>query len=211
MRKRYIQKILFCGVALMLAAFPVFAQKVIAQKVEPVKEIQINKMPLQDFGSFVKYKVSGNETDLSLPFKIVLEGFLDKDGKLDRQQSKFILSEGSEQTAEIAKSGIEAFNDSGWLAYLRNLGAEKVKITLTQDQANFNASIESELISQEKAKTVASALAVYISLAKPKITGQDEKTILSGLQQPTANGKVFILNFALPKQIVQDMIIRGLK
>jgi hypothetical protein len=206
MKKSFYKIFLQCGIALMLAAFPVFAQKT-----ELVKEVQINKMPLLDFGSLVKYRVSGKEVDLSQSFKIILEGVLDKTGKFDRQQSRFISSEGNAQTAEIAKSAIEAFDDSGWFAYLRNLGAEKVRITLEQDLVNFNAAIESELVTQERAKALASALAVYISLAKPKITGQDEKTILSGLQQPTASGKVFMLNFALPKQTVQDMINRGLK
>lgn len=196
---------MFCGAAVMLAAFPVFAQQT-----GTAKAVQINKEPLLEFASLVKYRVAGKDVDLSQPFRVILEGVLDKDGKLDRQNSRFVLSEGDEQTAELAKMGIEAFSDSGWFAYARNLGAERVRITLAQDQTNFNAVLESEFLNADRAKTAASGLNMLIALSKSQITGQDEKTLLNGLSAPTVNGKNFVLNFALPKQIAQDMINRGL-
>ncbi len=52
----------------------------------PVDENKLNKKPLEDFGGLVLAKLADKKTklDLSNEFKVVMEGTITKDGKLDR-------------------------------------------------------------------------------------------------------------------------------
>lgn len=181
--------------------------------------VKINRQVLKDYGNLVKARVDKKEVDLNQPFTVVVEGALTKDGKLDttidkktnERKSKFTVAEGDPQMVEVAKEALEAVGDSGWLGYLTIFDVKKVKITLVQDNDNVFATVEADQPTAEKAKTMASKLGLLMSGAKLTISGEDEKILLSGAQQPTANGKVFILNFLLPKQKVREMIDRNLK
>jgi hypothetical protein len=212
---------LLCGILLTFAAFPVFAQKGTSD------EVKINKQPLQDFGDYVKQKIDRNEVDLTQPFKVVAEVFLTKDGKPDmsidattkKPRSQFVLTEGDEQMVWVAKTAIEAVGNSGWLGYLKQCGAEKLKITLAQDKDNVSAEIESEYATTEKARTMASVINTLITMVEINLKQQaekfpgreDEKILLSGFKKTTASEKVTTINFALPKQIVQDLIRRNMR
>jgi hypothetical protein len=214
MKRVYRLSFFLCGILLTFAAFPVFAQDDAAQ------EVKINPQPLQDLGAFVKEKIDKGEIDLTQPFKVVLEGVLTKDGKLDtsidketkKPKSQFILAEGDEQMVLVAKTAIEAVGNSGWLGYLQNMGAEKVKLTLAQDKEKVIAIIESEQRTLEKANTMASGLSLLFAAAKQYANvGEDGKIILNGVQRPNTNGKNVIINFAIPVKTAQDMIQRNLK
>jgi hypothetical protein len=205
---------LLCGILLTFAAFPVFAQN------ETAEEIKINRQPLQDLGAFVQDKLNKGEIDLTQPFKVVVEGVLTSDGKLDmsldkdtkKSKTQVILAEGDEQMISVAKTAIEAVGNSGFFGYLRNFGVEKIKLTLAQDKENVIAIIESEQTTSEKAKSMASGINLLISATKnfAKL-GEDEKIIFSGIKSPTTSGKIFTLSFALPAKTVHDMIQRNLK
>lgn len=187
---------------------------------EKVNEVTINKQVLKDFGSYVKGRVDNKEVDLNQPFKIVVEGPLTKDGKFDisidsktkKAKTQFTYWEGNEQMVDVAKKALEAIGDSGVLGYLRNLGAENVKITLIQDGEKIFARIESDLKDANKANTMASGLRIILNAAKSRENlGEDEKMLLSGAQDPTSNGSIFIIDFAIPKAQAQAMIERNLK
>jgi hypothetical protein len=187
---------------------------------EKVEEIKINKKVMMDFGNNVKAKLDKREVDINKPFKVVIEGVLTKEGKLDtsidkktkKPKSGFTLSEGDPQMVEVAREALEAVGDSGWLGYLRNLGAEKVKITFEQDQDKIIAIVESEQKTPEKAASIASGLKLLISTTRQigKL-GEDETILLNGAQPPTSNGNFFILNFELPKEKVREIIDRNMK
>ncbi len=233
MRKSSTIILLLCGIVFGLAAFPVFAQKapVISQeargeiKDEKVKDVVINRLPLRDFAEYFKAKIERGDVDLEKPFKVVVEGILIQDGKFDIRRDKetgkpktqFILSEGDEKMVEVAKKAIEAIGDSGWFGYLRNLGAEKIKLTVAQDGETFSAKLESDLNDEAKAKTLVSGLSMMLKMVKMHAEeriakfGEDEMTIINGFQTPTADGKNFILNFALPQKTFHEIILRELK
>jgi len=191
-----------------------------ADESEKVEEVKINKKVMMDFGNNVKAKMDNEKVDINKPFKVVIEGILTKDGKLDtsidkktkKPKSGFTLSEGDPQMVEVAREALEAVGDSGWLGYLRNLGAEKVKITFEQDQDKIVAIVESEQKTPEKAASIASGLKLLISTTKQigKL-GEDETILLNGAQPPTSNGNFFILNFELPKEKVREIIDRNIK
>jgi hypothetical protein len=187
---------------------------------EVAEEVKINKQVMRDFGNMVKAKMEKEQVDISKPFKVVVEGALTKDGKLDtsidkktkKPKSQFTFTEGDPQMVEVAKEALEAVGDSGWLGYLRNYGAENVKITFYQDQDKIFAVVESETKTEEKASSLASGLRALISTTKMigKL-GEDETILLEGAKPPTSKGKLFMLNFEIPKQKAREIIDRNIK
>ena len=187
---------------------------------EPVEEVKINKKVMQDFGNEVYKLVKDTKLDTNQPFKVVVEGVITKDGKFDRTidkktnkaKSGITLAEGDPQMVEVGKQALEAIGDSGWLGYLRNFGADNVKITLIQDGEKLYARVESDQKTPEKARTMASGVNAIMSLTKNNVKlGEDETIILNGAQKPTSDGKFFILEFQLPQPTVQEMIQRNIK
>ncbi len=87
---------------------------------------------------------------------------------------------------------------------------EKVQFTLVQNDKEIYAVITSDQKSEARAKTVSSGLNTLISIAKGKVIEEDVKTLLNSAKVEP-KGKNFVLNFAMPKPIVQEMINRKLK
>lgn len=193
------QTFLLCGLALMLAAFPVFGQN----------DIQLNRKPLDDLADFVNDKIEKDKVDLTKPFAVELNGVLNKDGKLDAEKANFTRTEGDGQMVEIAKRTVEAINNAGYFRYLKDLGAENIAISLSQDEQEFSASIKSDSDSERKTKTIVSALGVLMDLARMQTVNADDKTLLNSLSIKS-NGKEFTLNAKMPKSVWYEMINRKL-
>ena len=191
-----------------------------------VEEIVINKKPMKDFASVVKTKYDNKQIDLSQNFKVVAEGVLTKDGKLDTtedkktklKKSRVTETEGNKEMTDIVTQAIAAIGDSGWLGYLRTQGIEKINFTVVQDDDNLQVIITSDLPTPERANTVTKGVGTAISLAlsldnsNMKKLGEDEKVLLSSAkatQNPT-NAKQFVLNFLIPKTTALEMIKRKL-
>jgi len=185
-------------------------------KSDAVADIEINKKPFEDLGDYVNEGLAKNEVDLNKPFLVVMNGEITADGKLDRKKSKFVKVEGDEKMREVARQAIEAVGNSGFLAYLKNSGVDKVSFTLVQDDKQINVIILSEQKDSNKAKTTVSSLNSLLSLAKLadsnglKKLDENSKTLIEN-SKITSQGKNFVLNFALPKQTAQDIITRTLK
>jgi hypothetical protein len=190
---------------------------------DKVSEIVINKKPMQDFAAVVRTKYDKKEVDLTQNFKVVAEGFLTKDGKLDvtldknkQPRSRVTIKEGNPEMIAIAEQAIAAIGDSGWLGYLRNQGVEKINFTVVQNNDNLQVVITSDQPTPERAKTMASGLngviqgALLLDKNGVKKLGDDERVLLSSAKV-TDSGKQFILDFVLAKPIAQEMITRKLK
>jgi hypothetical protein len=143
----------------------------------------------------------------------VLNAVLTPDGKLDPKKSVFDVTKekGDQKMIDIAKSALEAVADSGYLTYLKSLNVDKVTVTLVQDDTQITAAIVSSQKTAERAKTISSGLNGYIVVGKMTAKDpSDELTLLKGASV-TTSGKDFVLNFAIPKPIAQEMINRKLK
>jgi hypothetical protein len=179
---------------------------------EALTAVEINRKPLTDFADEISTKWAANEIDLNKPFVVVLNGYLTKDGKLDRKRSKFDVSkqQGDPDMINVAKMAIEAVGDSGFLTYLRSLDVEKINLTLVQNDEQITARIVAEQKTVERARLVQSGLNSYIMFGKGAVKNpSDEKTLLDGAKV-YSEGKNFILDFALPKPVAQEMINRRL-
>ncbi len=180
---------------------------------ESVTAVEINRKPLTDFADDVVAKWDAKEVDLDKPFTIVLNGVLTADGRLDREKSKFDVAKqaGDPEMIDVAKAAMEAVGDSGFLTYLKNLDVDRVTVTLVQDDEKITALVSSMQKTPEKAKTVASGLSFAIMVGKSTVRNpSDERTLLDGAKV-TAEGNSFVLNFAIPKPVAQEMITRKLK
>lgn len=202
MIKRLGQSILLCGIVLAVAAFPVFAQK--------NSGIRVNKKPLRDFAARTSNRVQKKELDLSGNFLIELSGELTKEGKFDLRKTKFIRSEGDEKMIDLAKSAIEAVNDSGVFAYLTEMDINKVDITLEQNDSRIGSIIKAEAVNDAKAKTLESLFntAIIIGKANPG-DGDDAMTILNGTKI-SVDDKFVIIETSVEKSVGQEIIRREL-
>ncbi len=174
-----------------------------------------NKKPLQDFADGVIAKIDSpkpeEKVDLKQSFKVVLDGTLTEDGKFDAKKTKFVgKPEGNEQMVKVAKDAIAAIGDSNLFIYLRNLGVEKVSITLVQDDKQISAIIRSDQPNEQRARTISSGFNGLIAATKLTVKEEDVKMLLNA-SKVTAEGKSFILNFALPKEEAHKLIEQKLQ
>lgn len=173
---------------------------------------KFNKKPLQDYADSVVAKTDATtgKVDLKSAFTVVMDGVLLKDGKLDGKRSKFVTREGSEEMIDVAKGAIEAVNNSGLLGYLKDLGAEKVNFSLVQDDKAISVVIRSDQVSPEKAKQIASGLGVLIGIAKGNVKEPEVQMLLNSAKLK-ADGKSFVMNFAIPKEEAHKIIEQKLQ
>lgn len=172
---------------------------------------KFTKKPLQDFANDVIEKTDGaDKIDLTKPFMVELQGVLDKDGKLDTKKTRFVDDDGDPNMVLVAKSAIEAVNNSGLLSYLRDQGVEKVSLVLTQNDKELTAVIKGNLPTEEKARTVSSGISTLIGVAK--FTNRDEDLkILMDAAKFTTEKKDFVMNFVLPKTDAHRLIDKKLQ
>lgn len=174
---------------------------------EAVTDFRPNKQPLEKFAADIlaKRTEENNKLDLSKSFLVQMTGELDKDGKLITKKSAYVKSEGDEEMVNLAKSAIEAINNSGMFYYLKSQGVDKLDFTLVQDDKQMYAVISSSQKSEERARTLSSGFNGLLLLAKTLVKEQELKTLIES-SKVEPKGKNFVFNFAMPKADVQKMI-----
>lgn len=165
---------------------------------------QINKQPLIDFRNMVAEKVQKGEVDLTAPFSLTLVGRLNPEGKFDPKKSRFTKVEGNQQTAEIAKRGLEALSDSGYFQYLLDLKGKELQIALNQDEKEFAASVKSDVENQEKARRLSSAFNVFINMGKIMFKNKKETKLLEFMKAKNEEAS-FLLMLQMPQSDFSDM------
>lgn len=197
-----------------------------ADNSDPVKSVETNRKPIYDLTDFALAKWSANKdykVELK-PFKVVLDGKLvkkevtDEKGetievvKFDPKKTSWNKKEesGDAEMIEVARQAVEKVGDSGFLGYLYNFGAENVQITLEQVDGKVIAVLKSDMKTEEKAKTMASGLNVFMAGAKLGLKGDDEKALMNSAKNPTFEGKFFIIGVEMNKDQAQEMIQRNL-
>lgn len=180
---------------------------------DAVAAVEVNKKPLTDVAEAVASQWAANEIDLSQKFTVALDGTITKDGKLDTKKSRFDKTKetGDPKMIETARQALEALGQSGFLTYLQMIGVEKINIVIGQDDNEITASITSTQKSPERAKSISSLASASILTGKTLAKNpSDEFTLLDGAKVST-EGNNFVLNFAIPKPIAQEMITRKLR
>ena len=175
----------------------------------------INKRPLKDYAKTALANIDNKTVLLDKPVKVVIAGTLGlgKDGKTIVLKDPIPVRAKTDPVNDPAmekfvQDAILAVGDAGWFGYLDRFKVKKVVITIEQNDTNLVASVRSDQPSENYAKQVASGLNATIALGASLAKG-DEQTFLK-LAKTTSEGKTFILNFEIPKPLVQELVLRKL-
>lgn len=175
------------------------------------KENEINKKVLKDFANYANELKKQGKLDLNQPFEIVIEAELDENGKLINP--KFTKQAGDANLVDLFGRMVAALNDSGFLGYLKPLDKDNpgstVVFTVKQGETEVLATIESEASSVDRARALAGGFNALLVVGAGSRAGKDEEVLLRNTSaQPI--GKKIVLNFAMPRQAVVDLIKKQL-
>ncbi|MGI8836233.1 MAG: hypothetical protein ACR2H4_06300 [Pyrinomonadaceae bacterium] len=179
--------------------------------IELPKENEINKKVLKDFAIYANDLKNKGQLNLDMPFEIVIEAELDKDGKL--KDPKFTKKEGDQNLVDLFSRMIAALNDSGFLVYLKPIDKDnpgtKVVFTIRQGETEVLASVESETSSDDSARVLAKGFNAALMIGAQSRAGKDEEILLKNTSA-SPNGRKIIFNFTMPRQAVVDLIKKQL-
>ena len=177
----------------------------------------INKRPMKDKAKESLEKIEAQSVKIDTPFKVVISATLGlgKDGKTvvlkDPKPVPLNPPYKNDPVMEkFVQDWILAVGDAGWFGYLTRLDPKpkNVVITVEQTDTDLLASVKADQPTEEKANTQASALSLLLAGAIPFAKGDDQTFLQKASVKP--EGKAFVLNFAIPKPLVQEMIMRKL-
>ncbi len=177
--------------------------------------IFINKRPMRVEAEESLEQIEAGKVKIDAPFKVVISATLGlgldgktivlKDPKPVPQDPKIANDPVMEK---FVQDWILAVGDAGWFGYLDKLKAKKILITVEQNDTELIASVRADQPTDNDAKLAASGLGTLLSIAAPAASGDDQVFLQKA--SVTAEGKTFVLNFNIPKPLVQEMILRKL-
>ncbi len=187
---------------------------------EGAPPIEINNKPLYDFVDGVVEKVSRKEVDLQSKFRVVMVGYINDEGKLDKdpKRSYWIPEEeqGDAKMILVAKDAVEKAGDSGWLQYLNMHDIRNIRIEFFQDDDQLAVNVLSLMPSENKARSMASVFKSYVQIAlfshenNLKKLKDDEVLLLKALQ--ISNDRNLLkIQFNLEKDVAHPIINTRLK
>jgi hypothetical protein len=175
----------------------------------------LNKRPMRVKAEETIADVNANKVKLDSSFKVTVVGTLGlaKDGKtIVLKNAKPVVDPKAPKTdpvmEKLVQDWILAVGDAGWFGYLDKLKSKQLTITIEQNDSELVASVKADQPSEDHAKTAASGLNTLLQIAATQVK-DDEKLFLEKAKVVNERN-TFILNFAIPKPVVQDMIQRKL-
>ena len=196
------------GVYLGLVLIGAAGGSVFAQDGRPAGDIAINRRAFDEFARYVNEKAEDKDFDLGKPFSIKFDGYITNFGKFDLKKSTFIDTVGDPILIDLARRGIEAISDSGFLGYLQSLNIENTVVLISQDSDQImSLSLRSYAKTRESARTIASGLNVMMQVGKMQTTFEDER-YLFGNTSVTSDGSIFTINLFAPSAKVKELLLR---
>jgi hypothetical protein len=188
-------------------------------KVDEAKEDQfgvfINKRPMKDRAKESLQKIESKTVKIDAPFKVVVSATLGlgTDGKtIVLKNPKLVPNNPPMKNDPVMEKFVQdwilAVGDAGWFGYLDKLKTKKVVISVEQNATELIASVRADQPTENDAKQAQSGLGTLLSIAAPAASGDDQLFLQKA--SVSSEGKTFILNFNLPKPLVQEMIQRKL-
>jgi hypothetical protein len=182
-----------------------------------LSSVEINKRPIADLGNSINALKDKGPLNLESEFSVSGKGRLDKDGRLDPKTFRYGPITGQdENVVNIVKDSIEALNEAGYLAYIKDIIGKELGFVLAQNTENLEATFQTDLANDSLAKQRKSSLDLLISIAKSRKQGvnasqndKDDLVLLEGVQTEVV-GKTLKIKFVVPKAIAHPMIQRKL-
>ena len=176
--------------------------------------VYINKRPMKDKAVETLADVEADKVKLDSKFKVTVVGTLGlgKDGKTVVLKNPKPVADKNVKNdpvmEKLVQDWILAVGDAGWFGYLDKLKAKELVITIEQNDTELVASVKADQPNENYASSAASGLNSLLQIAATQVK-DDEKTFLEKANV-RSEGKTFVLNFAIPKPVVQEMIQRKL-
>lgn len=177
--------------------------------------IFINKRPLREKAQETIADVEAKKVTLDRSFKVVITGTIglsDDKKTIILKNPKPVLDKNSAPNdpamEELVQEWIIAVGDAGWLGYLDKLKAKQLVISVEQNDQELVASVRADQPTENTASTAASGLGALLQIAAGG--AKDDEKLFLEKAEVKAEGKTFVLNFKIPKPVVQEMIKRKL-
>jgi hypothetical protein len=184
---------------------------------DPLAAVEINKRPMVDLGNSINALKEKGPLNLESEFSVTGKGRLDKDGRFDPNTFRYGPVTGQdEKIVNVVKDSVEALNEAGYLAYIKDIIGKELGFVLVQNAENLEATFQTDLDNDSLAKQRKSSLDLLISIAKSRKQGEnasqndkDDLVLLDGVSTEVT-GKTLKIKFVVPKQIAHQMIQRKL-
>jgi len=169
--------------------------------VERPDETKINKKPLKDWVKRSdKLRLEG-KLDLNKMVEIVIEADRGPDGVL--KNVAVVKKQGDPELINVATDLAAAISDSKVLYFLTD--SKHLRITLRLDSANVTATVESDVGSEELAKSQERTYGGLLVAGQMFKHGKDEETIYKAAKIK-AEGKQVIVNFTMPRDTATGIL-----
>jgi len=180
--------------------------------IELPAEGEINKAPFKALAMYATDLRDGGKLDFNKSFEVRIETTLDKDGKL--VNPKVTQKSGDETLIDLGKELVSAMNDSGVLYYLKKINDEKpgatVVFTISQQDTDVNAMVETELNSPDSATRLSKAFSLMLTLGAKTREDHDEGILLKNTKV-SADGNKLAFKLNMQHQAVVDIVQRGMQ
>jgi hypothetical protein len=197
---------------------------------QPLEDKPLNRRPFVDLATAVNGMLSNQQLNLDTEFSVTAKGKLTSEGKLDKKTFRFTSASSSDpKMVDVVKQSIEAFNDSGMLAYLEKLSGKDLNLAISQDKENISGEVRSAVESETRARSFESAFKLILSYQKEKKANKiaqlqaenkpenaealqaaiDELDLLNKTEI-VAEGNQFVVRFKSPKAAMHGLIQRKL-
>ena len=182
-----------------------------------VNEDEINTRPLKDWLARANALKEKGLLDLTSTLEMTIEAKLNADCKLS--DPKVVQKSGDPQMIEIAKDLASAISDSRMLLFLKDpeklqkqqdakplkCDPMSLRFTVKLDQSDFNAKVETEADSPDRAAQLTRLYNWALAAGEIKKRGRDEEVIFKNTKVTSA-GKQIIVHFNLPRQNASEML-----
>lgn len=181
-------------------------------------EKDINTRPLKDWLARANELKEKGELDLGSQVEITIAATLNSDCKLDEAVVK--QKSGDARLIGVARDMVSAISDSRMLSFLRDpkkindpneMQCEPIplQLSLRLDQNEISARVESQADSAERASEMARGYNGLLTLGQFAKRGHDEEVLYKSTQV-TAEGRLIIVSFSMPRQMAGEMLKKQL-
>ena len=181
-----------------------------ANNFEMPTDMEINRKPLKDLVAETNDLKNQGKLDLGQAFDLRIDADLDAQGQLSKPT--VTRKSGDPTLVDLSTRAIGVLNETGLVVYLKYLSEGKpLKVTfvISQDQDHLNATVESEVNSEDVARQKVTTMNLALVLGQAARDGKDE-AILMRSTSVSSEGKRVVVKFKMPRQAVEDLLKRQL-
>ncbi len=188
-----------------------FILNVTLPKVEAHRLLKQKLSERMSFESWLKHKVENNEVDLNQPFLVEMQGWMNEEGKIEKQNLQILKSEGDAGMAEAGQRAITEIAGNGLLRLLKDNGLTDVSFRLQGDAKEFSLVLKSYAKTKENAENLAQ---MFNQMSQSSAANSSESSQTKWAiehSKASADNNYFKISFWFPRQEMIQIIRERLK